>query len=170
MKSLVLFLICLLASALALVAKELEAVPIQFSAEVGDAFGHRYSVKLHDGELLYLDLGNDHSDAKPITISPTRQQWRNFRTSLDGINVWNWLGSYGPPEGTVVVDGSGWSLKIQYSDKKIVSEGNNFYPDGDGKSARNNPTATFIGFEDAIEKLIGGREFRAATYKESTPK
>src|ERR1700704_2118834 len=43
-------------------------------------------------------------------IQPSAKQWRNFRRTLDRLNVWSWQGNY--PNSPMVCDGVGWSAEI----------------------------------------------------------
>ena len=91
-------------------------------------------------------------------IQPSAKQWRNFRRMLDRLNVWSWQAKYSNP---AVCDGTGWSAKIVYSDRSLVSSGDNCFPGRDGRAVpitEDRTDNTFENFCRAVGRLIG-REF-----------
>ena len=137
--------------------------PSRFRASIDNFGGHTYSAELRDGKLVYSDATSAKS-AEPITITPSAEQWRELRRTLDEIGVWIWHENYVPNE--PIMDGTGWSFSIRYPDRSLVSGGGNCYPDAQG-----NPTGVpirtpgFTRFEAAIEALLGGRPFRSADHE-----
>jgi hypothetical protein len=133
--------------------------PVRFSASIDSFGGHSYTVELRDGKLVYSDK-TAQSTTGPIAISPSAEQWHQFRRALDAINVWAWHKSYEP--GEMISDGTTWSLWLAYPDRSVFSDGGNCYPD-----ARGNPngvprrTPAFRQLEAAIEALLGGKTFRS---------
>ena len=95
----------------------------------------------------------------PDEIQPSPRHWRAFRKTLDRIGVWSWKRHYPNPPG--FCDGTGWSVKIVYSDRSLVSSGDNCFPGRDGRALsisvheRDN---TFENFCRAVGRLIE-REF-----------
>ncbi|MEW6689334.1 MAG: hypothetical protein AB1452_09635 [Pseudomonadota bacterium] len=79
-----------------------------------------------------------------VTVKPSVAQWRAFRQSLDRLNVWQWQPRYHAP----VLDGTGWSLQIEYADRRLVANGHNSHP------------ASFEAFLEAVNTLLGSRKFR----------
>jgi hypothetical protein len=71
--------------------------------------------------------------------------------------VWCWRTEYPNPG---VCDGTGWSLSIRYSDKKIQSSGDNNYPAEDGS-----PTDEFVE-STPFERLLAA--IRELTGKDPT--
>jgi hypothetical protein len=95
---------------------------------------------------------------KPEEIQPSAEQWRNFRKTLDRLNVWCWQAKYSNP---AVCDGIGWSAKIVYSDRSLVSTGDNCFPGWDGRAlpiTDGGSDNTFDKFCRAIGRLVG-RQF-----------
>jgi hypothetical protein len=94
----------------------------------------------------------------PDEIQPSAKQWRAFRRTLDRLNVWCWQAKYSDP---AVCDGTGWSTEIVYSDRSLVSSGDNCFPGRDGRALsisvheRDN---TFEKFCRAVASLVG-RQF-----------
>src|SRR4029077_13177823 len=94
----------------------------------------------------------------PDEIQPSAKQWQNFWRTLNRLNIWCWQAKYSNP---AVCDGTGWSAKIVYSDRSLVSSGDNCFPGRDGRAIsitvheRDN---TFEKFFRAVAQLIG-REF-----------
>jgi hypothetical protein len=138
----------------------LAQAPSRFSASIDNFGRHTFTVELRDGKVVYSDA-TPTSVAQPITITPSREQWREFRRALDGIGVWAWHERYMPNE--PVFDGTSWSLSLRYPDRSVVTGGGNCYPD-----ARGAPTGValrtpaFRQFEAAVEALLGGKLFRSA--------
>lgn len=133
-------------------------VPEKFNASIG-GFGLSYTVELRNGVLLYTE--NDFRRGKPVApqrITPTPEQWREFRRTLDAAGVWNWQKRY-PSAGTV--DGTQWSFAVAYGGRVSNSAGDNNYPGTDGKPTGDPmPTKTFERVRAAISALLGGRKFQ----------
>jgi hypothetical protein len=131
--------------------------PSRLRAVIDNWGGHSYAVELKDGKLLYSDA-TAGSNADPITVSPSLEQWHAFRSALDAISVWSWHAEYF----AAVFDGTGWSFSVQYPDRSLSTQGANSYPDAHGNAG---PavirTAVFQQFESAVEALLGGKRFRS---------
>jgi hypothetical protein len=148
-------------------------IPRAFYADVGSyAFGVYCEVKLEDGVLLYRYRG-----AKPIRVTPSIEQWREFRKELDAVGIWSWHADYFNPH---VFDGSQWRLEIEYADKNVKASGSNRWPDKDGvarpteEERKQNietiqsgkrrtdiySTPTFDRYVTAIEHLLGDKSMR----------
>lgn len=134
--------------------------PLDFYAGI-DSFGsHSYRVLLRDGKLIYEDID---SDRPPVStyITPSPEEWRAFRSTLDKIGVWAWRASYERKE--TINDGTSWWLYVRYSDQHVDSRGGNCYPGASGECA-GLPLRTpiFRKFEAGIEALLGGKPFHSA--------
>ncbi|MEK0450222.1 MAG: hypothetical protein RL088_2490 [Verrucomicrobiota bacterium] len=131
-------------------------LPSRFGASIGGYMGSSYSVELREGVLTYTTTGLHYGSPEQTVIHPTDAQWREFRQTLDTLNVWRWVSDYPNPG---VCDGSFWSFDITYSDRALAAHGDNNYPTARGKpNDRPDPTKTFNRFLQAIQKLVG-REF-----------
>lgn len=141
-------------------AQAKESIPTEFSTDIWTSFNHDYHVEFHNQHIVYAEVIPNH-DPKPIEISPSIEQWRVFRATLEQLGVWQWHSYYEwrPPE---VFDGSKWSLRLDYQDSERVSTGgDNRYPGrGGAPSESGSPSPTFRAFEGAVEKLLGGHRFR----------
>jgi len=138
----------------------LAQAPSRLSASIDNFGGHTYAVDLRDGKLVYSDT-TSKSVAQPITITPSPDQWREFRRALDAIGVWTWHERYMPNE--VVFNGTSWSLSLRYPDRSLVTGGGNCYPDAHGApTGVALRTPAFRQFEAAVEALLGGKSFRSA--------
>ena len=128
-----------------------KALPKRLCISIGGHFGPCYGVTFKEGRLTYtylpprescsegldlgprLELGVDVGPllelAGPQTqreeIQPSAKQWQTFRSALDRLNVWCWQAKYSDPG---VCDGTGWSAEIAYSDRSVVSSGDNCFP------------------------------------------
>jgi hypothetical protein len=153
-----------------------KALPKRLCISIGGFFGPCYGVTLEKGRLIYTysargPSGGDSDPElelrqklglspflEPDEIQPSPQQWRNFRNALDRLNVWSWRGNYLDPR---VCDGTGWSAKIVYSDRSLISGGSNCFPGRDGRAlpiSGDERDNTFEKFCRAVGRLIG-REF-----------
>lgn len=147
----------LLLAASANPASETSAIPTRFVARIGGFLGSSYSVELKDGTLNYTASDRGQTNVRHATITPTDAAWRDFRKTLDELNVWQWRSDY--PRGGVV-DGTQWLFEIAYSDRTLKSRGDNNYPDAAGKpTGKPEFTPTFNRYLEAIKKLIGGKDF-----------
>jgi hypothetical protein len=74
---------------------------------------------------------------------------------LNRLNVWCWQGNY---TNSAVCDGTGWSAEIAYSDRSVVSSGDNCFPGWDGRAipiTEDGTDNTFEKFSRAVAQLIG---------------
>ena len=158
----------------------MKALPERLCISIGGYFGPCYDVTLKKGRLTYTYSSGPSSAQKeqrdvvnpelrrlmglkplpqPEEIQPSARQWQTFRRALDRLNVWSWKRKYLDPH---VCDGVGWSVKIAYSDRSLVSGGSNGFPGRDGRaiSSRADGTdKTFAKFCRAVARLVG-REFQ----------
>jgi hypothetical protein len=140
-------------------AVEPPIIPEKFSVVIGGFFGSTYVVELRDGALHYTERKqtNVGPGSFSSTVTPTPQQWEEFRKSIDQLNIWQWRADY-PSHG--VEDGTQWSLEIAYADHALKTHGDNNYPDATGKpNGEPHSTKTFDRYLAAVKKLIGGRSF-----------
>jgi hypothetical protein len=135
-------------------------VPEKFGAFIGGFLGSTYLVELRDGALHYTEKkvrNGRFQVTESATVTPTVQQWEEFRKNIDELNLWQWRADY-PSQG--IVDGTQWSLEIAYADHVLKTNGSNNYPDASGNpSGNSNVTKTFGRYLAAIKRLIGGRSF-----------
>jgi hypothetical protein len=89
--------------------------------------------------------GSGAEATSSATISPTTEQWREFRRSIDELGVWRWRPNYSD---TAVMDGTQWQLELVYSGNSIKTAGSNKYPEH------------FDRYIAAVRKLLGGRTFK----------
>jgi hypothetical protein len=157
-----------------------KALPERLRISIGGYFGPCYEVTFKKGRLTYIYLSSRDSCSrdlegppepelrellglkplpKPEEIQPSAEQWRNFRKTLDRIDVWCWKRKYSDP---FVCDGTGWSAEIAYSDRSLVSSGDNCFPGWDGRAipiTEDGTDNTFAKFCRVVAGLVG-REFR----------
>jgi hypothetical protein len=155
-------------------------LPKRLRIGIGGYFGPCYGVTLEKGHLIYTYSARGPSGGEPkpewplepelrrlLGLKPLPQpeeiqvsakQWRAFRRTLDRLDIWSWQRKYSDP---FVCDGTRWSAEIVYSDRSLVSSGDNCFPGRDGRALsitvheRDN---TFENFCRAVGRLIG-REF-----------
>ncbi len=131
-------------------------VPKAFVARIVTAEGgDRFYIELLNGKIKYSSAALGEKPKEEI-ITPTRSHWRKFRKALDDLNVWRWQEEYSAP----FMDGTDWTLHIEYSDKKTSARGFNSYPDSNGKPNEDGyTTETFDRYIVAVRALLGGRDF-----------
>ena len=115
---------------------KLKALPKRLCISIGGFFGPCYEVTFKKGRLTYSYLSSRDSccqEPQPQReeIHPSAKQWQNFRRTLNRLNVWCWQGKY---SNSAVCDGTGWSAEIVYSDRSLVSSGDNCFPGRDGRA------------------------------------
>ena len=152
----------------------MKALPKRLSISIGGHFGPCHEVTLRKGRLTYKYWSGDSSSQEvglvdpelrqllglkplpqPEEIQPSAKQWRAFRRTLDRLNVWCWQRNYLDPH---VCDGTGWSAKIVYSDRSLVSGGSNSFPGRDGRAISiraDERDKTFAKFSRAVARLVG---------------
>jgi len=81
-------------------AAEPSLSPRRFSAYIGGFLGASYSVELREGVLTYTTFDRGRRNPRHSRVTPTAAQWREFRQTLDELNVWQWRAEY-PSGGTV---------------------------------------------------------------------
>lgn len=139
-------------------AAEPFSAPKRFRAHIGGFGGGDFVVELHGNVLTYTARSRERGKpARAETVAPTAAQWRDFRTALDELRIWDWKGQY-PSQGAV--DGTQWSIEIAYPDQSLAAQGSNNFPDAAGQPhGQPVPTKTFQRYLAAVKNLLGGREF-----------
>jgi hypothetical protein len=117
-----------------------KALPERLCISIGGYFGPCYNVTSEKGRLTYTYLSSRDSSSEELLrflgpqreeIQPSAKQWQNFQRTLNRLNVWCWQPNYSDP---AVCDGTGWSAEIVYSDRSLVSSGDNCFPGRDGRA------------------------------------
>jgi hypothetical protein len=138
----------------------MKALPERLRISIGGYFGSCYEVALEKGRLIYThwpprESSSQEPEPQSEEIRPSAKQWQTFRRALDRLSAWCWQGNYSDP---AVCDGTGWSAEIVYSDRSLVSSGDNCFPGRDGRAIsvtgdeRDN---TFEKFSRAVARLVG---------------
>ena len=145
--------LALLCAAPLAMGAEPPAVPKRLSAHIHTMKASNI-VELRDGSLTCTTFGPRHSNRQDRVITPTEAQWREFRQTLDDLNVWRWHSEYEHPG---ILDGMGWSLDIAYDNYEVKSSGANAYPDASGEpNFQGSPTYTFRRYLAALKRLTNG--------------
>jgi hypothetical protein len=135
-------------------------LPSKLVLQIGGFGGPSYLVNLEGGSLSYRTIPPQADLTETVElVTPSAEQWREFRDSLDKLAVWQWRSDYVSPN---IADGTNWSAKVEYADKKSSMKGKNGYPkDGAANELVNIPGEVFNGYLAAVEALLGGgRRFR----------
>ena len=139
-------------------------LPKRLCISIGGHFGPCYEVTFKKGRLTYTHLPprdscSEEPEPQREEIQPSAKQWQTFRMVLNRLNVWCWQRNYSDP---AVCDGTGWSAEIVYSDRSLVSSGDNCFPGRDGRAlsiTEDGMDNTFENFCRAVSHLIG-RDFQ----------
>ena len=137
--------------------------PKAFKLTMGGFFGPRFEVRLLDSKLYYSESQRRYGDrdfktVRSATFRPTAKQWASLRQVLDRQDAWNWQAAYEPP--IAEADGTKWTLQIIYTDRKVVSQGDNKYPGSTGTTGGSGgwdhrPTPAFQSFLNVVRSLVG---------------
>jgi hypothetical protein len=97
----------------------------------GGGSGGTTTVTFRDGVLTRKSEYSGFAAPKnrTETATPTPERWREFRSTVDKLNIWQWKSHYKStqiPGGSVA---SGWSLTLHYRDRKLRSSGQMRSPD-----------------------------------------
>ena len=131
-------------------------VPAAFTARIGGLLRTSYAVKWQNGFLNY-SASKDGKMIDSAKIIPSPDQWKEFRNTLDRLDVRKWHDDYYNPN---IFDGTQWSLEITYLDFNLKINGSNSYPEANGKP-NNDPMGSkeFDKYLKAVETLLGGKKF-----------
>jgi hypothetical protein len=148
-----------------------KALPKRLCISIGGFFGPCHEVTFKKGRLTYTYLSSRDSCSRELEpqlelqphpqreeIQPSAKQWQNFRRTLNRLDIWSWQPKYSDP---AVCDGTGWSAEIVYSDRSVVSSGDNCFPGRDARAisvTADGTDNTFEKFCRAVGRLIG-RQF-----------
>jgi len=121
-----------------------EYIPSKLKLFIGGYMGSSYLVELRDDKLIYSEFVELDKLCGEKEISLTEDSWINFRCSIDDLEIWSWEERYPNPG---MMDGTMWSVVIEYKDNKINSRGDNNYPE------------YFDYYLKIVKKLIGGEVF-----------
>ena len=110
-----------------------------FQLSIGGYCGPSYSLELKGKEITYKAFGYGYELENSEIIIPTMEQLEQFLEKIKKIGVWKWKRRYTEPH---VLDGTSWSVSIEYKRKRFKSSGSNAYPEG------------FDEFTKSVRKLI----------------
>ena len=139
-------------------AAETNTIPQGFRTSIGGLLGTTYSVEFRSG-VLHYSAADGLKTNQVVQVTPSAQQWREFRRALDDLDIWQWRTNY--PNSRGVRDGAQWSVEVAYSDRSLKTQGNNNFPGRGGKPSGSPAyTKLFSGYTAAVSKLLGGKEFQ----------
>ncbi|MCP4599862.1 MAG: hypothetical protein GY847_04855 [Proteobacteria bacterium] len=123
--------------------------PTALRARIGGGLSTSYEVALMGKTVVYSRSSRTFSGTPNVTkeINPSNEDWAAFRKAIDKANVWSWKDDYTDPS---IMDGTEWSIHLEYEDKKINSSGKNGYPNRD----------EFDKMSKAVSALVGGLDFK----------
>ncbi len=126
---------------------------------LGSFNGRSYGVSWDGTTLVYESFEPGYQTRQQLLLSPSHAQWSRFWRSMDQLGVWEWAERYEPgarfEPGSIVRDGTHWSLTLAHADRAVESSGDNAGPDG--RDLDESPVLARL-FE-AVARLVGGRDF-----------
>lgn len=126
--------------------------PTQFEISIGGYMGDSCQLTWEDGSLIYQSWNAGDLPVLPQFVQPSEARWSSFWKKLEKLQVWSWEPEYPNPG---IMDGTQWSIDLEWGGRSLHSKGDNNYPDGvDGEPGRN-----FLRFLRAVQLLIGGLKF-----------
>ena len=102
-------------------SKLVQPIPTKFVYEEG-GFGAWSKLELISGTFYETPQSEKVARRRK---EPSLEKWISFRYLLDHLNAWKWKPSYSNQD---ILDGTQWSLEIEYGDAKISCSGSNSYP------------------------------------------
>lgn len=133
------------------------SIPTRFEFKVGGYLGSSYEFVFNSGRLEYRTFGYGFEPKTEASLVVSDEEWQRFREAVEQLHIWDWQSDYEVP----VLDGTEWSLRLQYGDQAIESSGSNGYP-GDPPSSTEGPeySRAFNRFLEAVNHLLDGLSFR----------
>ena len=105
-----------------------------------------------------VDKEPENKEPSRTLIQPSAADWEEFRNLLDTLKVWGWQKSYEPL--AITMDGTHWSVSIEYEDFQIESKGSNAYPNHLlPEIAHGDDSGDWVKFREGVSKLVGGNAF-----------
>jgi hypothetical protein len=112
----------------------------ELDAFIGGFTGESFRVYLDGDAVHYERFGAGYEPAEEVQIRPSAERWAAFAGAVDRIGVWSWERQYADDS---VMDGTGWSIRLADSIRRVESAGNNAAPAG------------FTDLCAAISRLVG---------------
>jgi len=101
-----------------------------FRLSIGGYFGSSYSLELKSQDITYETFGDGYELENSEIIRPTLAQLEQFLKKIKEIGIWEWKKRYSNPH---ILDGTSWSVSIEYEGKRFKSSGSNAYPESFNK-------------------------------------
>ena len=127
-------------------------LPTQLLFTIGGYNNECHEVEWKQGQLWYRRADGAYMWEPSVAISPTEDEWARFWRAMETAGVWQWQAKYEDPD---TDDGTQWSLKLNYHERRIRCEGSNAYPGSPGPDY--SPTGEFAHFLKALRALTGQR-------------
>jgi hypothetical protein len=132
------------------------APPKELLVAVHGFMGSSHAVVLREGVLVYTEL--EGANKRQTRTTPTADQWRQFRETLDSLHVWRWRSKYPNPGG--VADALRWDFDVTYADRSLHVEADSNFPDDAGRPTNSaQPSSAFQRLRTAVQRLIGNESF-----------
>jgi hypothetical protein len=102
-----------------------DVIPEKLDFTIIGVVGPSYHIEWREGFLDYTVTQPGQKPKPTLHLSPSPEQWRDFRHQLDRLKVWQWQPDYG---NQTFISGTQWLLEIQYSDRSLHSRGHRDFP------------------------------------------
>lgn len=109
----------------------------------GGPWGPWYEVR-SQGDLVVWSAV-ERGDERQEAVEPGPAGWERFWNAIETAGTWSWKERYEDP---TVLDGTSWSVRLEYGQRTVSASGLNAFPPG-WKTVRR-----------ALEELAGGRDWR----------
>ena len=123
--------------------------PTRLKFTIGGFNNQCHEVEWKRGNLWYRRAMSTYLWEPAVRVTPAEEQWAAFWRELEIAGVWQWQADY-PSD---ILDGTQWSLIVQYRERRIRCEGSNAYPGSPGPDY--SPNGDFAHFLKALRSLTG---------------
>jgi hypothetical protein len=97
----------------------------RIEAFIGGYFGTSYTVEVEfeRGKITWEASGDDFEPA--LMIQMDNESMNTFKEAMSKCRILSWKNNYTDPH---ILDGTQWSLDIEFDDSRIEKSGSNTYP------------------------------------------
>ena len=132
-------------------------LPIRLELFIGGYTGDSFSLRWEGERLIYEAQRYGYQNGEACSIRPSRQQWQGFWRSVERAGMWTWAERYEPQD--TVMDGTSWSLELDYIGRSVQSGGENAYPGTLPEHSAAAYPPEFRRYLRAVSRLAGKRPF-----------
>jgi hypothetical protein len=132
----------------------LDAPPSALVLQYGGFGFGSHDIVLRGDTLVVTRIADFRPDSsRTVRVVPTRAAWADFWRAANAAGVRSWPRTCRNAD---VVDGGGFTLRIEYAGGRVEATGTNAYPQRDGRCGGSPDwTPEYSAFASAISRLIG---------------